>query len=139
MDAIYRTEAVNRTGADGVSAVRDGLSVAVVSPLGPDPDAAATNPEQLLALAWATCLNGTAQVIVNGARRTAVRVEAALHPAPAGVGYEFHVDAHLSVEGASAAEASEVLAAAHARCPVSKLLAGAATVRTHVEAYPPAD
>ncbi|WP_460798458.1 OsmC family protein [Microbacterium sp. GXF0217] len=131
----YRTAAINRTGADGVSFVPGGLSVAVSSPLGRDPDAAATNPEQLLALAWATCLNGTAQVIVAGARRTAVRVEVELRQAVPGPGYEFDVHAHLSAEGCSPAETQEILDAAHARCPVSKLLRDAATVRVHVEAY----
>ncbi|WP_243229174.1 OsmC family protein [Microbacterium sp. CIAB417] len=135
MSAVYRTEAVNRTGADGVSAVSGGLAVAVSSPLGTNRDAEATDPEQLLALAWATCLNGTAQVIVAGARRTAVRVEVELHPAVPGPGYEFRVDGYLSIEGASDAEAHEILAAAHARCPVSKLLRDAATVHVHTEAY----
>jgi len=137
MHATYRTAAVNRTGADGVSSVPGGLSVSVASPLGNDPDAAATNPEQLLALAWATCLNGTAQVIVAGARRTAVRVEVELRPVTPGPGYEFHVDAHLSVEGASPGESREILDAAHARCPVSKLLRDAATVHVHTEEYAP--
>lgn len=137
MHATYRTAAVNRTGADGVSSVPGGLSVSVASPLGTDPDAAATNPEQLLALAWATCLNGTAQVIVAGARRTAVRVEVELRPVAHGPGYEFHVDAHLSVEGASPSEGREILDAAHARCPVSKLLRDAATAHVHTEEYAP--
>jgi len=137
MHAPYRTAAVNRTGADGVSSVPGGLSVSVASPLGTDPDAAATNPEQLLALAWATCLNGTAQVIVAGARRTAVRVEVELRPVAHGPGYEFHVDAHLSVEGASPSEGREILDAAHARCPVSKLLRDAATAHVHTEEYAP--
>jgi len=137
MHATYRTAAVNRTGADGVSSVPGGLSVSVASPLGTDPDAAATNPEQLMALAWATCLNGTAQVIVAGARRTAVRVEVELRPVAHGPGYEFHVDAHLSVEGASPSEGREILDAAHARCPVSKLLRDAATAHVHTEEYAP--
>lgn len=137
MHAIYRTAAVNRTGADGVSFIPDGLSVSVASPLSPDPDAAATNPEQLLALAWATCLNGTAQVIVAGARRTAVRVDVELRPVITGPGYEFHVDAYLSVEGAAPSDAQEILDAAHARCPVSKLLQDAATAHVHTEEYTP--
>ena len=65
----------------------------------------------------------------------AVRVEVELHDAAEGPGYEFHVDAYLSVEGADNAETERVLAQAHARCPVSKLLKDAATVRVHVEEY----
>lgn len=131
----YRTEAINRDGGEGVAAVADGLSVTVSSPLNPDRDPAGTNPEQLLALAWATCLNATAQAIVARRQRTAVRVEVELHDATERAGYEFHVDAYLSVEGASTDEAQRVLEAAHARCPVSKLLNDAATVRVHAESY----
>ena len=131
----YRTQAINRDGGDGVASVPDGLSVTVSSPLSPDRDPAGTNPEQLLALAWATCLNATAQTIVARRQRTAVRVEVELHDAAAGTGYEFRVDAFLSVEDASADEAQRVVDAAHARCPVSKLLKDAATVAVHAESY----
>lgn len=133
MTALYRTEARNRDGGDGVSRIPGGLEVAVSSPLGADFGQSATNPEQLLALAWATCFNATAQRIVERQRRTAVRVEVGLHQADAG--YEFHVDAYLSVEGATDAETAEIAAAAHARCPVSKLLRTAPTVHVHAEPY----
>lgn len=131
----YRTQAINRDGGDGTAVVPDGLTVTVSSPLNPERDPAGTNPEQLLALAWATCLNATAQAIVARRARTSVRVEVELHDAAAGAGYEFHVDAHLSVEDASVEETQLVLDAAHARCPVSKLLRDAATVHVHAEAY----
>ncbi|GAB3598326.1 OsmC family protein [Microbacterium tumbae] len=134
MTALYRTEAINRDGGDGESRVLGGLTVRVSSPLAADFDPAASNPEQLLALAWVTCLNATAQAVVTGARRTAVRAEVELHPADAG-GYEFRVDAYLSVEGVDEAETARVLEASHARCPVSRLLRGAATAHVHAEAY----
>ena len=135
MSARYRTAAVNRDGGDGVSSVVGGLEVAVSSPLAPDFDPHASNPEQLLALAWVTCLNATAQAVVAGQRRTAGRVEVELHPSASGSGYEFRADAYLSAEGASIAETGDILAAAHARCPVSKLLAASSTVHVHTEAY----
>lgn len=134
MSVRYRTEAANRTGGAGVSSVTGGLEVAVSSPLSADFDESASNPEQLLALAWATCLNATAQAVVAERRRTAVRVEVELHDADAG-GFEFRVDAFLSAEGTTAAEREDIMARAHARCPVSKLLAGASTVRVHTEEY----
>lgn len=133
MSARYRTEAINTDGGDGTSRIIDGMQVPVSSPLGAEFDPSASNPEQLLALAWVTCLNATAQAIVRGERRTAVRVEVELHAAE--VGYEFHVDGYLSAEGLSDAETADLLAAAHARCPVSKLIGGAATVHVHAEAY----
>lgn len=135
MSVRYRTEASNHDGGAGVSEVAGGMQVAVASPLDPERDTTASNPEQLLALAWATCLNATARVFVDRERRSAVRVEVELHDAADGPGYEFHVDAYLSVEGASLDETEQVLAQAHARCPVSKLLAGAATVAVHAEAF----
>ncbi len=135
MSVRYRTEIINTDGGDGWSRVVGGMAVPVASPLGANLDPAASNPEQLLALAWATCLNATAQVINGGAARTAVRVEVALVDAEPGPGFDFHVDAYLSLEGASLTETEELLAAAEARCPVSKLLRGATTVRAHVEPY----
>lgn len=131
----YRTEAINSEGGDATSRIVDGMEVSVSSPLGASPDPDATNPEQLLALAWATCLNSTAQAIVKRRRRTTVRIEVELHSVDDGVGYEFHVDAFLSLEGGSDDETAELLASANARCPVSKLLSGSATVRVHAERY----
>ena len=132
----YRTQAINRDGGDGTAGVPEGLTVTVASPLNPDRDPAGTNPEQLLALAWATCLNATAQAVVARRTRTSVRVEVSLNDdIAAGAEYEFHVDAYLSVENALTDETQRVLDAAHARCPVSKLLKDAATVRVHAESY----
>jgi organic hydroperoxide reductase OsmC/OhrA len=133
MSARYRTEAINTEGGDGTSRIIDGMAVAVSSPLAADFDPSASTPEQLLALAWVTCLNATAQAIVRGERRTTVRVEVELHAADPG--YEFHVDGYLSAEGLSDAETADLVAAAHARCPVSKLIGGAAPVHVHAEAY----
>lgn len=135
MSAWYRTEAINTTGGDGSSRITDGMEVLVSSPLGTNFDRTASNPEQLLALAWATCLNATAQAIVRRERRTTVRVEVELHATGPGQGYEFHVDAHLSAQGLSMTETSELVTAAHARCPVSKLIGAAATVHVHAEEY----
>lgn len=95
----------------------------------------ATNPEQLLALAWATCLNATAQAILNNKRRSRARVIVELRDAAAADGYEFHVAAYLAVDGVTRSEGEKILRAAHARCPVSKLLRGASTVSVHLEEY----
>ena len=135
MSLRYRTEAINPDGGDGVARVSGGMSVPVSSPLGASPDPDASNPEQLLALAWSTCLNATAQALVKKQRRTTVRIEVELHDADPGPGYEFHVDAFLSAEGLSLDETAELLERAHARCPVSKLLHGASTVHVHAEEF----
>ncbi|MEH3089052.1 MAG: OsmC family protein [Microbacterium arborescens] len=129
----YRTSASNDDGGTGVSTVAGGLSVAVSNPLASDHDPAASNPEQLLALAWSTCLNATAQAIVRGERRTAVRVEVVMRDAEGRSGYEFVAEAFVSGEGLGAAEAAELALSAHDRCPVSRLLHGASTVTVRGE------
>jgi|SRR5690625_1922328 len=143
MAIYYRTEGVNDHGGNGTSRIKNGLEVRVSSPLTNDSappdfepsDDEKTNPEQLLALAWATCLNATAQAILSGKRRSRARVTVELRDAASGSGYEFHVDAYLSIHGVSRSEGERVLEAAHARCPVSKLLHRAPTVRVHLEHY----
>ncbi|MEE2815708.1 MAG: OsmC family protein [Actinomycetota bacterium] len=135
MTLRYRTEAINGDGGTGTARVTDGMEVSVASPLAQNPDPDASNPEQLLALAGSTCLTATAPALVKRERRTAVRIEVELHDASEGPGYEFHVDTYLSAEGLTLEETADLLASAHARCPVSKLLQGATTVQVHAEEY----
>src|SRR5690606_38340485 len=102
-----------------------GLSVTVANPLDPVVDPTASNPEQLLALAWSTCLNATAQAIVRGERATSVSVEVELHEAVGRIGFEFHATAFVSADGLDDAATQTFAEAAHLRCPVSRLLASA--------------
>lgn len=131
MTLRYRTSA--STLGTTETAVPGGLAVRVSNPLKDADDPAATNPEQLLALAWATCLNATARVLT--AARTRVRVEVELRDAAARVGFEFHVTDVLSAEGLTLEETDALAEAAHARCPVSRLLHGASTVAVRSEPY----
>ncbi|MDN3494450.1 OsmC family protein [Planococcus sp. APC 4015] len=135
MGARYRTRATNRDGGSGWSRVDGGLEVPVSNPLDPSSDASASNPEQLLALAWSTCLNATARAIVKGERATAVTVEVELHEATGRIGYEFHATAFVSADGLDDEATRSLAEAAHARCPVSRLLHGATTVSVLPEAY----
>lgn len=118
-----------------MSSVEGGLSVPVASPLDPSADPTASNPEQLLALAWSTCLNATAQAIVKGERATSVSVEVELHEAVGRIGYEFHATAFVSADGLDDEQTRILAEAAHARCPVSRLLHGAATVSVKPTTY----
>lgn len=131
MSSRYRTSAIALE--DGSAAVPDGMAVRVTNPLRDADDAASTNPEQLLALAWASCLRATASVLTDA--RTRVRVEVELRDAEGRVGFEFHVTAFVSAEGLSPEGAERLAAAAHARCPVSRLLHGAQTVRVRSEPF----
>lgn len=135
MTIRYRTAARNDDGGTGVSRVDGGLEVAVSNPLDPNADLARSNPEQLLALSWATCLNATAQAIVRGAHRTSVRVEVSMQDSEAGGGFEFVATAFVSGEGLDAAAAAALAASAHQRCPVSRLLEKADTVSVQSEPF----
>ncbi|MDJ1115272.1 OsmC family protein [Microbacterium dauci] len=135
MTTRYRTSARNDDGGTGVSHVDGGLEVAVSSPLDPAADLTRSNPEQLLALSWATCLNATAQAIVRGAHRTTVRVEVSLQDAETRGGFEFVATAFVSGEGLDAAAADALAVAAHQRCPVSRLLEKADTVAVRSEPF----
>lgn len=141
MSTRYRTQAVNRDGGEGWSRVPGGLEVAVASPIGSRSTAGdapdQSNPEQLLALAWATCLNATVQAVIERRHRSAVRVEVALVDAEGAIGFEFDVAAFVSVAGVPVEEAETITAAAHARCPISRLLRDARTVSVHVESFDP--
>lgn len=130
----YRTEAANDS-ATAVAAVPGGIAVMTSSPLRTPTPPDRADPEQLLALAWSTCLNATAQAIVRGERRTRVRVEVDLADAEGRDGFEFHVSAFVSGAGLSAEAAEELAASAHARCPISRLLHGSPTVQVHGELF----
>lgn len=138
MATRYRTYASNDDGGTRVSRVPGGLEVAVSNPLQPGHDATASNPEQLLALAWATCLNATAQAIVAGERQTRVRAEVTLRDAEGRAGYEFVVTAFVSGEGLDEEQASGLAAAAHDRCPISRLLEASPLAEVRGETWSPA-
>lgn len=153
---LYTATAVNRTGPDGESLTDSGWRVTVQSPGSPPaaPTAAAgtagadapaatpgrsehaTNPEELLALAWATCLSGSARIVAPG-RDVTVRVEVALHEDPNGSGFAFTPTAFVSFSGADADQSQQLAASAHARCPVSKLLSGRGTATVIAEPHVP--
>lgn len=93
---------------------------------GPVEGAEGFNPEQFLAMAWSTCLGETLRVVMSAQgleHPSRVSVEVSLHHDPAG-GYRFVPRALVSIEGIAPDQAQRLVDAAHARCPVSKLLRG---------------
>ena len=84
---------------------------------------APTDPEELLALAWATCLSGSARIVAPG-RDVSVRVEVDLVEDPTGTGFAFEPTAFVSFSGTTPEQAETLAQQAHERCPVSKLLTG---------------
>lgn len=157
---LYTATAHNRTGPDGESRTDGGLRVAVRSPLAPRPTAeaaqtgaataptgagevtgtpasgtsVATDPEELLALAWATCLSGSARIVAPG-RDVTVRVEVDLVEDPTGPGFAFEPTACVSFSGTTPEQAEELAQQAHERCPVSKLLTGRGTATVVAEPW----
>ena len=134
--ALYTARVDNLGGTSGQVRIRDAAGVRLGA-TSPDPDgvlslptggpsaaASGFNPEQLLATAWSTCLGETLTVVLaeQGHRvESRVGVEVELRRDPAG-GYRFIPRAQVEIDELPAEEASRLIAAAHARCPVSKLL-----------------
>lgn len=129
---IYSTTVTNDGGTAGWVRVSDGPQVQTGPPSDPSQG---VNPEQFLGMAWSTCLNATVEAVLrdrgvlgeDGAPvRSCVSVQVSLIREPGGE-YAFVPEATVSVEesaGLSEGELQDVAQAAHARCPVSKLLTG---------------
>ncbi|WP_336658769.1 OsmC family protein [Leucobacter sp. USHLN153] len=132
--AIFTAVARNRDGSTGESSVDGGIRVAVAAPTGPAVPGA-TNPEELLALAWATCLNAAARAIAGPGVAIEAVARVSLHPRAEGA-YEFSAHAELSFAGVPMEEAESLAAAAHERCPVSRLLDGRGSEQPTVRAVP---
>ncbi|MFD1420770.1 OsmC family protein [Lactiplantibacillus songbeiensis] len=128
--SLYTTQAINVDGLQGESCVPNGLTVPVSSPLSAAPG---TNPEQLIGLALSTCLNATLeqiekeqQVIHQSTVVTTVKLSRDQQ------GYQFVVDATVTIPEVDQATAAAWLELAEARCPVAKLLAGSANVTIYL-------
>ncbi|CCV64958.1 OsmC/Ohr family protein [Alteracholeplasma palmae J233] len=119
--SMYKAIAYNKYGTNGESYTKDGLEV-TLAPL--TSEKKGTNPEELLALSWAACLNATARSILNLSGKTNkihVRVEVDLEKdVPKGL--IFKPVAYMAVEGFTLEEAKFLAEKAHKHCPVSKLL-----------------
>ncbi|WP_071131664.1 OsmC family protein [Enterococcus timonensis] len=127
---LYETIVTNRAGIKGVVEINNGEDF-IVS--GPRDSAAGTNPEQLIGASLATCLNATLEALE--ARRhidhkSSVEVTITLHHDTEG--YQFFLDALVTIPHVDQTVAAEMLAEAERRCPVAKLLQGSANVRVHL-------
>jgi osmotically inducible protein OsmC len=118
---LYTARVENVGGTAGEVRVENGPTLPTG---GPSADATGSNPEQFLAMAWSTCLGETLKAVLREQRidaATHVHVEVSLHFDPSG-GYRFAPRALVSVEDVGEDEARRLAEAAHARCPVSRLL-----------------
>ncbi len=135
MSFLYETTVYNKGRMDqGVSYVKDGLALAVSAPKN---DLPGTNPEQLIGMAWATCLNATIRSIIDkrGIENPSyVKVVVRLHPdTPKGLYFELH--AYAAIKDMPLEEVEKYLEFAHKHCPVSKLIGHSEHVGIHVETY----
>jgi lipoyl-dependent peroxiredoxin len=132
--ALYTALVDNVHGTSGHVRVHDGPSAPAVDDTpevtlptgGPSAPETGFTPEQFLAMAWSTCLGETLRVVLTEhgvTHESRVSVEVGLHRDPAG-GYLFAPHALVAIDDLPADEARPLVDAAHARCPVSKLLGG---------------
>ncbi|PWH06286.1 organic hydroperoxide resistance protein [Brachybacterium endophyticum] len=121
---LYTARVENIGGTAGEVRVENGPTIPTG---GPSPDATGSNPEQFLAMAWSTCLGETLKAVLREQRidaATHVHVEVGLHRDPAG-GFRFAPRALVAIEDLPEDEVRRLAEAAHARCPVSRLLSRA--------------
>lgn len=119
---LYRTIAINNDGVNGTVFLDDGTKHIVSSPL---KNEVGTNPEQLLAASFSTCLSETLRVVLLQNRKRnpyKVEVSVALIADEIEKGYQFLVNAKLAVKDVDLAETALFLAETKKRCPVSRLL-----------------
>lgn len=117
----YTTWVENAVGIEGEVGTLDGqLRLPVSSPLKP---VAGTNPEQLIGLALATCLNATIEAEEKRrglTHQSVVRVKVEMGSDTPG--YQFWLTALVKIPEVDAPTGEEILAIAERRCPVAKLL-----------------
>lgn len=122
---LYTTTVHNDQGMKGTAWVEgeDGLRVATSSPLKTsDPG---TNPEQLIALSWATCLNATIEIALDRHQLEGIKSEVVVKvdykkEAETTLTYfSFLVDVYIDL---AADQAQAIVAEAEARCPVSRII-----------------
>lgn len=121
-DSLFHAEMINEDGVSGTAFVRDGLSVQVSSVTSPQKG---TNPEELLGLSWATCLNATIQSLLKGRgipAKSKVVVHVDLKKEEKISGIYFDLKVFASIEGFPLEKAEQLLTSAHRRCPVSKII-----------------
>lgn len=122
---LYTTRVHNDQGIKGTAWVEgeNGLRVATSSPL--KPQEAGTNPEQLIALSWATCLNATIEIalkrhgIKDVACEVAIQVDYKLNQETSITYFVFKVDIYIDL---ARNEADAIVYEAESRCPVSQII-----------------
>lgn len=123
---LYTTQAINEDGIQGHAYVPDGLEVPVSSPLKSVPG---SNPEQLIGLALSTCLNATLEAIEKEhGQAHQSKVVTTVKMSRDRFGYQFFLDARVTIPEVDDETVAHWLAIAETRCPVAKLVGPSANV-----------
>ncbi|AMB97809.1 OsmC family protein [Aerococcus urinaeequi] len=122
---LYSTRVHNDQGLKGTAWVEgeNELRVQTSSPL--KADEPGTNPEQLIALSWATCLNATIEIaldrhgIKDVTSEVAIQVDYKLNQETSITYFVFKVDIYIDL---ARNEADAIVYEAESRCPVSQII-----------------
>ncbi|OFU53364.1 OsmC family protein [Aerococcus sp. HMSC10H05] len=122
---LYTTRVHNDQGIKGTAWVEgeNELRVVTSSPL--KPEEAGTNPEQLIALSWATCLNATIEIALKRhgfkdvSSEVAIQVDYRLNQETSITYFGFKVDIYIDL---AQNKADEIVDEAESRCPVSQII-----------------
>ncbi|MFB9768888.1 OsmC family protein [Lactiplantibacillus modestisalitolerans] len=129
---LYTTQAVNEDGLTGHAYVPNGLDVPISGPLSP---AKGANPEQFIGLALSTCLNATLEAIEKEHDQPhQSKVVTTVKMSRDRFGYQFFLDAAVTIPEVDAETGRHWIELAETRCPVAKLLGGSANVKIHLTA-----
>lgn len=134
---LYQTSVTATGGRDGTVRSDDGrLSHALSVPkeLG-GPGGEGTNPEQLFAAGYAACFTGAVKLVARQGRIKLpddMTVTAHVGIGPVDPGYALTVELVVAIPGIDRAQAEEIVAGAHERCPYSHATRGNIDVKLTV-------
>ena len=135
MTVIYVAGATSMgNGRDGHVETSDGkISLDLAYPKELGGSGAGSNPEQLVAMAYASCFSGALSAVAHRRRVALPRVEVvcsvSLHKSDDSFSLSFDIAAHLP--GMAADEADSLVAEAHMFCPYSKAFTHGAPARAY--------
>jgi Ohr subfamily peroxiredoxin len=120
---LYTARAHTTGGREGHSVTDDGiLNLRLTPPKAMGGSGEGTNPEQLLAVAYAACFMGAMKHVAN-TQKISMPADAAIDsvvsigPIPPGFGLA--VELHISLPGMDHAQAQDLIEKAHHVCPYS--------------------
>ena len=134
---LYETAVTAQGGREGRAQSTDGsfsVNLSVPKGLG-GPGGEGTNPEQLFAAGYAACFLGAVKLVARNkkvALSDDISVTAKVGIGPVPVGYALAVELVVSLPGIGRAEAEEIVAGAHERCPYSNATRGNVDVKLTV-------